>query len=146
MAVAWQAVRAALVSGLSSVIDGSIVVYDGPVVSGDAPEAYLTVAHSPTSDAALSGEFRQEVGPDGFSATETGTVLAELGAVTGDTEIPSVFETFAVVAGWVQSDMTLGGVLSPGSTCTVAAQVAQAQTTAGAVQRLVLTFSYFTRL
>lgn len=123
-----------------------VAVIDGPIVSGEAPRAYLTIAHSPTADSGEAGSFQQDVGPDGFSVTETGTILAEIGAVTGDSHVPDAFAIFAVVASWIQSDMTLGGTLGAGSTCTVSAQVIQAQTTAGAVQRLQLTVSYFTRI
>jgi hypothetical protein len=146
MAVAWPTVRARLAAALPAVVGSGVTVYDGPVVSGATPTAYLTIAHSPSSETPSVGDFRQDVAPDGFSAAEDGTVLCELGAITGGTDMPTIFGTFDAIASWVQSDMTLGGVLSQGSTCTVAAQVVQAQTTSGAVQRLVLTFTYFTRI
>ena len=143
--VAWSAVRSKLAQHLRPLLVG-VSVYDGPIVSGDAPLAYLTIAHSPCADSGEEGSFQQDVGPDGFSVTETGTILAEIGAVTGDSHVPDAFAIFAAVASWIQSDMTLGGTLGAGSTCTVSAQVVQAQTTAGAVQRLQLTVSYFTRI
>ena len=65
---------------------------------------------------------------------------------TGSDDVPSVFATFDAIAAWIQADMTLAGVLSPNATCTASANVVQAQTRAGAVQRLLLTISYTTRL
>jgi hypothetical protein len=144
--VAWAAVRAQLATMLPGVVGSGVTVYNGPVVSNEAPLAYLTLGNVPSTDNEGAGTFSQDVGPDGFSALEGGTVLAELGAVAGTKKVPDVFTTFAAIAAWVQADMTLGGVLTPGSTCTVSADVVEAQTTAGAVQRLLLTFTYTTRL
>jgi hypothetical protein len=146
VAVAWPTVRARLAVQLPTVLGSSVTVYDGPVVSGEAPPSYLTIGDTPSTDDETGGTFTQEVGPDGFLVTETGTVLAELAAVSGDATVPDVFASFDLIAAWLQADMTLGGVLRPGSTCTVQAAVAQAQTSVGAVQRLILTFNYFTRL
>lgn len=145
--VAWAAVKDRLVSALPAVV-APTVVFDGPQPkSGVNPSSYLSVGQVPSSaDDLTAGRFSQEVGTDGFSAVETGSVACELGAVTGNSQVPSVFDTFSALAAWVQADMTLGGVLSPGSTCTVEADVLQAQTNSGAVQRLVVTFNYFTRL
>lgn len=147
MAVAWDKVRAALAVGLKGPLEASgVVVYDGPVVTGQAPTAYLTVAHAPTAIEDTSGTFEQDVGPDGFSVTERGGVVCELAGVTGSTKVPSVFASFDVIAEFIQSDQTLGGVLTHGSTVTALANVVESQTTSGAVQRLLITISYFTRL
>lgn len=145
MAVAWEAVKDRLVSALPSVVPG-VAVSDGPVVSGRSAASYLTVGFQPSTDDVSAGDFEQAVGPDGFSATETGSVLCELGAATGSTEVPSVFASFNAVAAHLQGDQTLGGVLRAGSTVTASAEVVQAQTQAGAVQRLLVTITYFTRL
>lgn len=145
MGVAWQTVRAALAAVLPDVI-GATMFYNGPIVTGESPAAYLTLAHQPSQGEDGSGTFSQDVGPDGFSALEEGTVLAELAGVTGSTTVPDVFTTFAAIASYVQAHQTLDGALTPGSTLTVSADVEQAQTTAGAVQRLLLTFAYTTRL
>jgi hypothetical protein len=144
--VAWNQVRDRLASALPVALGPTVKVYNGPAVSNENPSSYLTVGHAPSTNDESAGRFDQEVGPDGFSAAETGNVLCELAAVTGNSVVPSVFDTFAALAAWVQSDMTLGGALSPGSTCTVAADVVQEQTTSGAVQRLVVSVNYFTRL
>jgi hypothetical protein len=145
MAVAWPSVRAALAAALPGVIGAGVKFYDGPVVTGESPSAYLALAGRPSQDEG-AGSFSQDVGPDGFSALESGTVLGELAGVTGSTAIPDVFATFDAIASYVQADQTLAGALLAGSTLTVSAEVEQAQTTAGAVQRLLLTFAYTTRL
>lgn len=146
MAVAWESVKEHLVTGLPAVVGTSVEVIDGPVVKGNSPSAYITIGHAPSADDVTAGSFTQDVGPDGYSASESGTVVCELAAVTGATDIPSVFATFDAIATWLQDDMTLGGILTADATCTAAANVVQAQTTVGAVQRLLLTISYTTRL
>ena len=75
-----------------------------------------------------------------------GFILCELSAVTGYTLVPDVFATFDLIASWIQADQTLGGTLSVASTCSASADVVQAQTTSGAVQRLIITISYQTRI
>lgn len=146
MAVAWEAVKARLVSALPAVVGPGVTVFDGPTVSGRQTDSYLTIGFQPSTVDESAGDFEQGVGPDGFSATETGSVLCELGAVTGSPSVPSVFASFDAIASHVQSDQTLGGALRSGSTVTVAADVVQGQTQAGALQRLLVTVSYFTRL
>lgn len=143
-AVAWPSVRSALAAGLASVLD--VTVYDGPDVTGDTPDAYLSLAYRPSVDDLSAGDFTQGIGPDGYSAVETGTVLAELAGVTGSTTVPDVFATFDTIAGYVQAHQTLDGTLTPDAVLTVSADVEQSQTTAGAVQRLLLTFTYTTRI
>lgn len=146
MAVAWPTVRARLATALPAVVGSSVTVYDGPVVTKDSPPAYLTVAHQPSVDDPSAGGYEQtQTGPGGFASEESGTVLLELAAVTGDSSVPDVFTTADAVHAWVQADQTLG-VLTPGSTASLAVDVLQAQNTAGAVQRLLLTLSYFTRV
>lgn len=146
MALAWDKVRAALAAQLPGVVPAGVTTYDGPVVSGDAPTAYLTIGSAPSSTDNATGTFAQDNGPDGYSATETGGVLCELGAVTGDARVPSVFAAFEAIVSHIQSDMTLGGVLTVGSVVTVAATVVESQTGAGAKQHLVITVQYLTRI
>lgn len=145
MAVAWPSVRASLAAVLPSVVGAGVKFYDGPVVSGESPDAYLALATRPSQDEG-AGSFTQDVGPDGFSALESGTVVAEMAGVTGSTTVPDVFSTLDAIATYVQANQTLGGTLTPGSTVTISADVEQSQTTSGAVQRLLITFAYTTRL
>lgn len=145
MAVAWPTVRARLAAALPGVVGAGVTVYDGPVVTGDSPAAYLTVAHQPSTEDETAGGYEQtQDGYGGFAGEERGTVLMELGAVTGDSVVPSVFTAADLISAWVQADQTLG-VLAPGSTASLEVDVLQ-QNAAGAVQRLLLTLSYFTRL
>lgn len=146
MAVAWEAVKARLVAALPGVVGSSVRVFDGPVVDGSAPSSYLTVGWQPSTDDLGVGSFEQGVGPDGYRVTETGTVLCELGAVTGDTTVPSVFASFSAITAHLASDQTLGGTLLPGSTVTAEATVVQGQTQSGAVQRLLIGINYFTNI
>lgn len=133
-------------TALPAVVGPSVKVYDGPVVTGENPPSYLTVGHVPSASETGAGTFTQDVGPDGYSASESGTVACELAASTGSTVIPNVFTTFGTISSWMQADMSLGGILTEDATCTAAANVVQAQTKAGAVQRLLITISYTTRL
>lgn len=145
MAVAWPSVRARLAAALPAVVGSAVTVYDGPVVTGDSPSDYLTVGHQPSTDDETAGSYEQtQTGPGGYLSEETGTVLMELAGVTGDSVVPTVFAAADAIHSWVQADQTLG-VLTPGSTSSLAVEVLQAQNTAGAVQRLLLTLKYFTR-
>ena len=146
MAVAWPTIRARLASALPFVVGASVTVYDGPVVTGDSPAAYVTVAHQPSTDDEAAGDYEQtQTGPGGYLSEESGTVLLEIAAVTGDSVVPSAFATADAIHAWVQADQRLG-VMTPGSTSSLAVEVLQAQNTAGAVQRLLLTLTYFTRV
>ena len=146
MAVAWPTIRARLASALPAVVGASVTVYDGPVVTGDSPLAFVTVAHQPSTDDESAGDYEQtQTGPGGYLSEESGTVLLEVAAVTGDPVVPSAWTTADAIHAWVQADQTLG-VMTPGSTSSLAVEVLQAQNTAGAVQRLLLTLSYFTRV
>lgn len=146
MSVAWAAVRARLASHLPEVLPAGTAVYNGPVVTGDSPACYVTVAHQPSTEDESAGGYEQELEPmGGYVAKETGTVLLEAAAVTGNPTMPSAFDLVASLQAWVQADQTLG-VLSPGSTSSLSVDVLQDQNQAGAVQRLLVTLSYATRL
>lgn len=147
MAVAWPKIRAKLASSLPGVVGANVTVYDGPVITGENPQAALTIAYAPSLTAESPiGRLIQDQAKDGYNATETGSVFCELAAVTGYTTVPDVFTIFDAIASWIQADQTLGGTLNPGSTCSASADVIQAQTTSGAVQRLIVTITYFTRI
>lgn len=146
MAVAWPTVKARLAAALPAVVGAGVTVIDGPVISGDNPAAYLTVGHQPSVEDETAGTYEQTRTPTGgFVAEETGTVLMELAALTGNPDVPDSFATADAVHAWVQADQTLG-VLTPGSTSTLSVEVLEAQNRAGAVQRLLLTLTYTTRV
>lgn len=140
--VAWLTVKNRLVAALPAVVGAK--VYDGPVVTGEHPTAYVTVGWSPAEDND-AGSFDPDVAQDGFSSTETGSVVCEFAAVNGSARMPNAFAMLSAFAAWVQADMTLG-VLTQGSTCALSVRVVQAQTTAGATQRLIVSVNYFTRV
>lgn len=142
--VAWPQVRAYLAGSLVAAAVPSVRVFDGPVVSGENPPLYLTVAHQPSNPDEASGSFEQEVGPSGFSAAESGEVVCELAGTSGSADVPDVFATFAALAAHLQANQTLGGVLSANGTVTASADVLQEQTNQGAVQRLRITVTYTT--
>lgn len=146
MAVAWPSVRAHLAEALPGVVGAGVTVIDGPVVSGENPSSYLTIAHQPSNPDDPSGTFEQQVGPDGYAAAETGDVRCELAAARGDATVPDVFAAFDAISDYVQGNQTLSGVLQPASVVTVSADVVQEQTTSGAVQRLLITVSYTTNV
>lgn len=147
MTVAWPAVRQRLAAALPAVVGTGVKVIDGPQArTGDSPKAYVTVAHRPSVDEDDAGSYEQDRSANnGFVANETGSVLLEVGALTGNSAVPDAFGIAGAIHAWIQADQTLG-VLTPGSTATLAVEVLQVQNTAGAVQRLLLTLRYTTRL
>ena len=147
MAVAWPNVKNRLVTWLPTLpgMEGA-VVYDGPVPDGDDPAAGVTVGWQPSTDDESAGSFAQDVGPDGFLASEIGSVLMEFAVVTGDSVVPSAFALVDALQSAIQRDQTLGGLLVVGSTVTVAVDVVNAQNTRGAAQRLLASVNYTTNV
>lgn len=146
MTVIWPDVKQRLVAELRALLEPDVTVFDGPVVTGDDPLAYLCVGDQPSSDDDGAGEFEQDRGPDGFTVTESGVVLCEIGAVNGDTTMPSAWAVFDAVATYVQQNQTLNGLLEVNATLRAAATVLQAQTYEGAAQRLLVSITYSTLL
>jgi hypothetical protein len=147
MTVAWPTVKDRLVALLPTLPGfAGVLVFDGPAVTGEAPAAYVTVGWQESTDDDTAGSYEQtQTGPEGFAAEETGTVLLEFAAVTGDVTVPSAFGLVDALQNSVQTDQTLG-VLGRGSTASLAVEVVQSQTTSGAVQRLLVSLTYFARL
>lgn len=146
MSAAWPVIVGRLVELLPALPGwGSVAVYDGPPVTADTPDAYVTVGFVVGED--FGGTYEQAVELGGLR-TESGTVRSEVVCGTGDVDLPAVRgRAFALVDAWeaeVRRDETLG-VLLPSSTASLAVDVAPAQTTGGAVQRLTVTLSYFAR-
>lgn len=145
MATAWPSVRAALVDLLTAALPDA-TVYDGPNLSGDSPSAYVCVGWQPSTDDESAGSYDQSrTGPEGFANEEVGKVLLEFGAVTGDPSVPSAFALVEGLQAAVQADQSLG-VLTGAPTVSLAVEVIEAQNQAGAVQRLLVTLSYTTRV
>lgn len=142
MAVAWPSVKARLVELLPTLTPAAAMVFDGPVPTGEQPASYWTVGWQPSTDDEDAGSFEQTTGKDGFSAAETGTVLLELAVVDG-ADMPSSFTLFDALADYVQATPTLG-ILVTGTTSGLSAAVVPEQNRAGAVHRLLVTFTYST--
>lgn len=142
----WQVVINRLVASLPTLPGWSTVsIFDGPPVTGDAPRDYVTVGF--VSGEAFAGTYDRLRGEANL-VEETGTIRSELVCLTGDVDLPTVrARAFALAdawEAWVEADQTLG-VLGPSATASLAVDVAPAQTTEGAEQRLVLTLTYFSR-
>lgn len=146
MAVAWPTLKDRLVALIPTLTPAPAAVYDGPVPTGDAPASYCCVGWQPSTDDVTAGSYDQtRTGPGGFLAEESGAVLIEYGAVTGDTTTPSAFALVDALHASVQADQSLG-VLTGGPTASLTVEVVEAQNQAGAVQRLLVTLSYTCRL
>lgn len=143
--ILWPTVKARLVAVIPTLpAFASSTVYDGPTPSGDSLPSWVSVGWQPsTPEDPSAGSFEQSPAPDGFSAQEDGSVLIEVGSTTGDPVVPDVFALADALAGWVQQNQTLG-VLSANATASVSAEVLEAQSTAGATQRLLVTLTYST--
>jgi hypothetical protein len=142
MAVAWPAVKDRLVALLPTLLPTGALVFDGPVPTGEGPAAYVTVGWQPSTDDESAGSYAQARDLEGFAAAETGTVLLEFGAITGEVEMPDAFGLVDALQAYVQANQSLGGVLGGAPTVSLDVEVAQAQNVAGAVQRLLVTLTY----
>ena len=147
MAAQWPRVQAALASLLPGLPGWPSQVYDGPPVTGEAPLAYATVGYAFPEDS--GGSYETETAGNGFQVVERGFIRCEVVAATGDADLPAVrARAFALMDSLDQSirdDRTLGGVLSPDSTCTLSVDVVPVQSDRGAVQRIPFSLNYQTR-
>lgn len=140
MTVLWPIVRDRLVEIIPTLMP-TVRLFDGPIPTGDNPSAYLCVGWQPSTEDESAGSFTQLEGPDGFSTTEDGAVLMELAAVTGDTDMPDAFAMYGALATWLQANPRMG-ILVAGSLASLQVEVAQAQNSVGAVQRLLVALLY----
>lgn len=143
---AWPSVKSRLVALLPTLPGwAGVSVYNGPVVTGDAPTSFATVGFVPGED--FGGSYEQERGA-GDAPLEVGTVRTEIVVSDGGTDLPAVeSRAFALMDAWqaeVDRDPRLG-VLRQGSTSALTVDVQPSQTTGGAVQRLTATLSYTAR-
>lgn len=152
MTVLWPTVKNRLVTVLVSwdgyvastdpaALATDVLVFDGPLVSGDDPTAFITVGWQHSTDEDSAGTFEQSEGPDGYMVTETGSVLCEIASITGDSAIPNAFVIYEALANYVQANRTLG-VLDPTALTSLSCEVVQAQNSDGAVQRLLVAMEY----
>ena len=102
----------------------------------------MTVGWQPSTEDESAGSYEQSQLSDGFAADESGNVLLEVAATTGGTTMPDAFALVDALQDYVQADQTLGGVLLPSATVSLTVEVVQAQSTTGAVQRLLVGLNY----
>jgi hypothetical protein len=146
MATAWPVVAARLATIASGLGIADLKVFEGPVKTGNTPARYLCIGWQPSVDNPDAGTLRQErTGPDGYLCTETGTVNCELAAGTGNPTVPSAFDVYDALCAAVYADQTLG-VMPQGSTAALSVTVLEAQNRPGAVQRLLVIFTYSTSI
>ena len=141
---AWPTVKDRLAVLLPSLPGWSVAsVYNGHVLTGDTPTTFVTVGYVPGED--FAGSFEQTYTPGGM-LEEVGTVRSEIVCGAGDDDLPGMQAlAFALFDAW-QAEVTRDGSLGVlnGGSASLAVDVQPAQTTDGAVQRLVVTLSYAT--
>jgi hypothetical protein len=144
MSPAWPDVAARLVEMFEAA--GVSNVYYGQPVTADVAGIYATVGY--VQDDA-GGTYAVEPIYDGSQLLETGTVVCQVAAQTGESELEGVrADVFAVADAFqadVRADRTLGGVLSVDCTCTTDVAVHGMQDVGGAAQTLVISVNYTTR-
>lgn len=125
-----------------------VQLYDGPPLTGDTPTEYLTLGFVLGED--YGGTYEQAEGPGPFMQ-ETGQLRSELVVLSGESDVLAALRTraFALTDAWaaaIRADQTLGGVMQPSSTASLAVDIQPVQTrTGGVVQRLTVTVNYSAR-
>lgn len=118
-------------------------VYDGPQVTGDSPQSFVTVGFVDGED--FGGTFEPVAGL-GDLLEEAGSLRSEIVCWTGDVDFPAMrARAFGLFNAWnaaVQRDGTLGGVVTASS---LSGEVVPVQNDKGSAVRLVATLSYTAR-
>jgi hypothetical protein len=144
---AWPAVKAALASGASTLSAFSETsIYIGPQATKAAPRRKFEVGF--VNDENTAGTYGRSPVYDGTAWSETGEVRSTIVAQTGDSD-PSIAEADAfamadALDAWVQSDRTLGGVLSPDCDVHTATDVLSISNARGTATELVYVLRYTT--
>lgn len=142
----WPAVYAAIVAALPSLPGfADVAVYDGYPVTQDQPLDSVTVGFVSDESA---GTFQQTPDPSGYGVVETGQIRSMIRCNAGETD-PTVtrsraFALFAAWSAWVNTDQTLGGVLSEQAFLQLSADVDSVQASQGSATGLLVTLSYQT--
>ena len=145
MASQWPLIVGRLVALLPTLTGWSnVVVIDGPLISADVPDDYITVGYVADDQAGTGNSVQAD---DGFRRVETGTVRSQLNCVTGDTDMAGmrnrVFALYNAIDAAVRADRRLG-VLSPEGTSELEFEVLSLQNAAGTAQSIVITLLYQT--
>jgi hypothetical protein len=142
MTSVWPTVVERLVSLWTSAT--SAAVFDGPPITSAAPPDYVTVGFVEDDNA---GTYFAEAIYDGSMYQETGTVVSQIVAQSGGTDIAAcrtrVFAIEQQLRDAVKADHTLG-VLSRDGTSTLTTDVQVVQNSNGSAVSLVLTYGYTT--
>jgi hypothetical protein len=142
MTAAWPSVAARLVSLFSG--STSAPVYDGPPTTSAAPPDYVTVGYVEDDNA---GTYFAEAIYDGSMYQETGTVVSQIVAQSGNADVVAcrtrAFVIEQQLRDAVKADHTLG-VLSRDGTSTLTTDVQVVQNSNGSAVSLVLTYGYTT--
>jgi hypothetical protein len=142
MTSAWPTVVERLVTLFRGATN--VAVFDGPPITSAAPPDYVTVGYV-EDDAA--GTYFAEAIYDGSLYSETGTVVSQIVAQSGNADVASCrARAFAIeqqLRDAVKADHTLG-VLSPDGTSTLTTDVNVVQNANGSAVSLVLTYGYTT--
>lgn len=142
----WPAVVGKLVAVWSAaVVSADDAVYDGPPTEADVKLRWVTVGYQEDEDQGPGGQFQRAQIYDGSCWQETGQVLCEITAQASDPGIAAVrasaFQLLDVLTEAVESDLTLGGLLT---TCELVVQPWPRADANQAEQRLRLSVNYTT--
>ena len=143
----WPLVKASLAAGAGSLPAFSDAgIYLGPQATAEDLPKKFEVGF--VNDENASGTYGRAPAYDGTVWSETGEVRSTLVAQAGDSD-PSIAEgdAFAMadaLDAWVQSDITLGGVLSPDCDVRTAIDVLSISNSAGTATELVYVLTYTT--
>lgn len=145
MAVLWPAVYAWELAALPTLPGWSdVAVYDGPPVTGDDPEWYVTVGWVNDPEA---GTWQRQRAPSGMEMLEEGDIRSTLTCQTGDVDLASMrtkaFDLINEFAATVEVDRSLGGILPPQSEVSVAATVQSIQNPQGSAQSVTFALHYY---
>jgi len=145
MATQWPIIKARLIALLPTLPGWSgVTVINGPLVSADVPDDYVTVGYVADDQA---GTFNTQQDPNGFQRIEVGTIRSQLNSTTGDTDLDAVearmFALFDSLDAAVRADRRLG-VLSPAGTSECEGEVLSLKNANGTAACLVFTLLYQT--
>jgi hypothetical protein len=129
----------------------SAKVFDGPKPETSGVKDYVLVGSTGEDEDSASADFAlSDLGPGGW-VDETGSVECSAWSWSGGTDIAAqrsaAVATFEACRDAVHADRTLGGALDLNELATVTGfRLRQAQTTEGAIARVLFTVTYQTVL
>lgn len=125
---------------------GNVNISDGQPFQNDSTPQFLSVGWSP--DAVSAGAYSKTLHPNGFEYIETGSIVSRLVCNSTSTGLASPRALIFFLADQfeqsIRNDRTLGGVLSPDSSCDVSTEVFPVQAATGSAYGAVFTVTYLT--